>query len=188
MLFTFKEYGKFAEITGYNNIKFALVEEFLKLNRKENQKNLDIQFFDAQLIATREHLYFAVLNSLQAFKNKTNISKSPAMETMLFASAQRQIQRAIQRCGIKPESASMAVVIIGEDPMQIEAALETITRCVGGKPDEKVLELSKVKEKRIREAFEISQEELNTVLKKENHFEAVVNLVIERVALLSTQL
>jgi len=188
MLFDLKEYGKFAEITGYNKIKFSQIEEFLKANRKEKLKNIDLQFFDAQLIASQEHLYFAVLNALLAFKNKTNISKSMAMETILYASAQRQIQKAIQRSGIKPESASMAVVIIGENPTQIETLLDAITKCVGEEPDGKVLEMSKAKEKRIIETFEISKREINTVLKDENHFEAVVNLVIERVALLATQL
>ena len=124
MLQYLKEYGKYVEITGYQNIEFDKAEAFLKANRKQTQQNVDIQFFDAELIATQEHLYFAVLNALQAFKNKTNLSKSPAMETMLYASAQRQIQKAIERCGIKPQTKNMAVVIIGDDPKQIENALE----------------------------------------------------------------
>ena len=49
------------------------------------------------------------------------------METMLYASAQRQIQKAIQRCGIKPETTNMAVIIIGEDPTQLKTMLEAIS-------------------------------------------------------------
>ncbi len=188
MLYYLKEYGKCTEITGYRNIKFAKAEEFLKANRKETQANVDLQFFDAQLIATQEHLYFAVLNALQAFQNKTNISKSLAMETMLYASAQRQIQKAIQRCGIKPETTSMAVIIIGEDQTQIKTMLEAISTHVGVEPDEKVLEISKFKEHKIIETFQITDEELKAVMKNENRTEAVVNLVIERTALLATQL
>ena len=176
------------EITGYRNIKFAKAEDFLKANRKETQENVDLQFFDAELIATQEHLYFAVLNALQAFRNKTNISKSLAMETMLYASAQRQIQKAIQRCGIKPETTNMAVIIIGEDQTQLKTMLEAITACVGVEPDEKVLEMSKFKEQKINETFQITDEEIKTVMKNGNRAEAVVNLVIERVALLATQL
>ena len=101
---------------------------FLKTNRKQTSQNVDIQFFDAELIATQEHLYFAVLNALQAFKNKTNLSKSLAMETMLYASAQRQIQKAIIRTGIKPQTHKMALVIVGDDPKQIETALEASNR------------------------------------------------------------
>jgi tRNA threonylcarbamoyladenosine modification (KEOPS) complex Cgi121 subunit len=188
MLHYLKEYAKYAEITGYRNIKFAKAEEFLKTNRKEIQQNTHTQFFDAELIATQEHLYFAVLNALQAFQNKTNISKRQAMETMLYASAQRQIQKAIQRCGIKPETTSMAVIIIGENPTQLKTVLQAITASVGVEPDEKVLEMSKVKEKKVIETFQITDEELKTVMKNENRQEALVNLIIERVALLVTQL
>src|SRR5208337_1980147 len=160
MLYYLKEYGKYAEITGYKNIKFARAEEFLKANRKGTQENVDLQFFDAQLIATQEHLYFATLNALQAFRNKTNISKSLAMETMLYASAQRQIQKAIQRCGIKPETTRMAVIIIGEDPTQLKTMLQAISTCVGVESDEKVLEMSKFKEHKIIETFQITDQEL----------------------------
>ena len=108
MLQYIKEHDKYVEITGYRSIAFDKAEAFLKANRKQTQ-NVDIQFFDAELIATQEHLYFAILNALQAFKNKTNHSKSLAMETILYASAQLQIQKAIERSGIKPKTKNMAV-------------------------------------------------------------------------------
>ena len=187
MLQYIKEYGKYVEITGYQGVAFDKAEAFLKANRKQTRQNVDIQFFDAQLIASQEHLYFAVLNALQAFKNKTNLSKSPAMETILYASAQRQIQRAIERCGIKPQTKSMALIIIGEDPKQIQNALQAVTKSVGSEPDESVLEMAKNKEAKIKKAFEITDEELKT-LENGNQQKAIVNLVIERVALLATQL
>ena len=76
MLQYIEEFGKYVEITGYQNIAFDVAEAFLKANRKQTRQNVDIQFFDAELIATQEHLYFAVLNALQAFKNKTNLQKA----------------------------------------------------------------------------------------------------------------
>lgn len=188
MLHCLVEYGKWVEITGYQNIAFAKVEEFLKNNRKETNQTNDIQFFDAQLIATHEHLYFAALNALQAFQNKTNVSKSPAMETMLFASAQRQIQKAIQSSGIKPQTTNMAVVIIGESKTQIQNLIESVTACVGAKPDERVLEISGSKEHKIKEAYQIADMEIRTIMKNGEEKKAIVDLVIERLALLSTQL
>lgn len=187
MQYHMEEYGKYIEITGYRNIAFALAEKFLKENRKK-PRTADIQFFEADLIATQEHLYFAALNALQAFKGKTNISKSPAMETMLYASAQRQIVKAIERCGIKPQTTGMAVVIIGDDQKQIGTLLKAVTKCVGVEPDETVLEMTTTKEEKIKKAFEITEEELKTVSKDGDHEKAIVNLVIERVALLATQL
>lgn len=188
MLYHFKEYAKYVEITGYKNVRFSLAEEFLKANRKETQQNSHTQFFNAQLIATQQHLYFAVLNALEAFKNKTNISKSLAMETMLYASAQRQIQKAIQRLGIRKECADLAVVIIGESPAEIRTVLQAVTAHVCAQPDESVLEMSIGKAKKIQEAFGIKDEEVKTVMKNDDHEEAVVNLIIERAALLATQL
>lgn len=187
MLQHIEEFGKYVEITGYKNIAFDKAEAFLKANRKQTRQNIDIQFFDADLIATQEHLYFAVLNALQAFKNKTNLSKTPAMETILYASAQRQIQKAIERCGIKTQTKSMAMIIIGDDPKQIENALEEVTKSVGSDPDAAVLEMTKNKETKIKKAFEITDQELKTV-ENSRPEKAIVNLVIERVALLATQL
>jgi hypothetical protein len=51
-----------------------------------------------------------------------------------------------------------------------------------------VLELTKEKTHNIRKAFEISANELEAVIKKRNANNALVNLVIEKIALLSTQL
>jgi len=187
MLQYLKEYNKYVEITGYHGIAFDKAEIFLKTNRKQTRQNIDIQFFEAELIATQEHLYFAVLNALQAFKNKTNLSKSLAMETMLYASAQRQIQKAIIRAGIKTQTHNMAIVIVGDDPKQIETALEAVTKSVGIEPDESVLDLTKNKEAKIKKTFEITEEELK-VLENGNQKKAITNIVIERVALLSTQL
>ena len=188
MLCYIEEYGEYVEITGYRNVKFDRAEEFLKTSRKQTQQSVCFQFFNAELIATCEHLYFAVLNALRAFQDKTNISKSLAMETMLYASAQRQIQKAIQRCGIKQEAASMAVVIIGERPREIDNLLQAVTVHVGAELDEGVLEVTRLKEKKIKEVFRITDEELRAVVKDGDWEGAIVNLIIERVALLATQL
>jgi len=187
MLCLIEEYGRYLELTGYRNVEFKLAEAFLKANRRQTLRQVDIQFFDAQLIATVDHLYFASLNAIQALKNRTNISKSAAMETMLYASAERQIKNAINLIGIKPETDDIAVTIIGEDPKQIVTLLEELTECVGRKPDFAVLDLTKEKQEKICKAFEITDEELK-ISTKDNAEKAIVDLVIERVALLATQL
>jgi tRNA threonylcarbamoyladenosine modification (KEOPS) complex Cgi121 subunit len=187
MLHCIREYGVYAEITGFKNTKFRDAEAFLKAHRKENG-GIELQFFDAGLIATSRHLYFAVLNAVQAFHNRTNISKSLAVETMLYASAQRQIQKAIRLCGIKPQTQNMAVVIIGENPAEIKPALEGVKACVGAETDEAVLEMTGDKLENIKIAFQIKAQEIASVMKGGDVDAAVVSLVVERVALLATQL
>ncbi len=187
MLYHLEDYGKWVEITGYNNVSFLAVEQFLKSNRKQNAQ-VDLQFFDAQLIATQEHLYFAVLNALQAHKNKTNISKSTAMEVMLYASAVRQIQKAIQRLGVKPASTSMAAVIVGDDPERIQLMLKEVSKCVGAEPNERVLELTEGKVELIKATFGLMDEEIKIATKNGDLSKAIVDLVVEQVAVLATQL
>jgi len=186
MLHQIKEFGAYAEITGFRDAKFSDAETFLKECRKKT-RSIDLQFYDADLIATQEHLYFAALNALQAFNNKTNVAKSLAVETMLYASAQRQIQRAIQRCGIKPQTQNMAVTIIGENLVKIQELLKEICVHVKVKPDETVLEMTKVKLEKIKATFQIKDEEIKSVISGGDLEAAVVGLVVERAALLATQ-
>jgi len=187
MLHYLREFGQYVEITGYRNVSFLKAETYLKATRKQTQTNLSIQFFDADTVATQEHLYFASLSALNAFKNKTNHSKSPAMETILYAAVQRQIKRAIDRSGIKPQTANMAVVIFGDDPGQVESSLGDISKCVGREPDESVLGITCDKEKKIKLIFQITNEELRTI-ESDVEKDSLTSLVIERVALFSTQL
>jgi len=188
MLKYIAEAGKHVEITGFRNVGIKNAEEFVKATCKETPKSVWVQFFDAELVATWQHLYFAALNALLAFKNESNISKSVAMETMLYASAQRQIRKAIDHIGVKCKSANVAVIIIGENAESVKAFLSAVSKRVGKEPDDTVLEISSTKAQDIRKAFGVTETELETTMRKSSKEQALVDLVIERMALLSTQL
>jgi tRNA threonylcarbamoyladenosine modification (KEOPS) complex Cgi121 subunit len=132
-------------------------------------------------------LYFAALNALTVLRNKENISRSLAMEIMLYASAQHQIRRATEIIGIDPKTAEVAVLIIGEGPRIVETALVKIAEGINGKEDEAVLELTKEKTLKIKKTFEISETELRTASRRLGPEQALTELVIERMALLSTE-
>ena len=182
-----EDFGKYLIITGFKNVKIGDAEEFLKIINKEKPSGVGIQFFEAKLIATWQHLYFAAINALTAFKNKENISKSLAMETLLYASAQRQIRKATEIMGIKHETSEMAVLIIGEKSNLVESALQMVLRHINAERDETVLDLSRRKKELIKKVFEISELELKTVMEKDGLEDALTRLVIERMALLATQ-
>jgi KEOPS complex subunit Cgi121 len=183
-----EEHGMYAEITGLRNVQVENPEELLRTMRSGKQANVSVQFFNAQLIATWEHVYFAVLNALTAFRTKRNVSKNLAVEVMLYASAQRQIRKAIELVGVKPGCGNVAVLIIAENPEAVKTAVSAVSRLFGRKPDEHVLELSTAKAQEIRKAFTITEKELAVVTKKGDEERALVDLVIERMALLSTKL
>lgn len=187
MLRYLKEFGEYIIITGFSDVKIQDAESFLQVTRRE-QQDAAVQFFDAELVATWQHLYFAAVNALTAFKNKSNISKRLAVEVMLYASAQRQIRKAIVLVGVKRSSANVAVVIIGEKIDIVTAVLSSVSKRFGSEPDEAVLALSKDKIQRVRRAFRISDCEIETVVKSGAVQQALIDLVCERIALLSTQL
>jgi KEOPS complex subunit Cgi121 len=186
MLKQITEYNKYIEITGFRNIKIENTPAFLSVLHKLLPGDIEIQFSDANFVASWEHLYFAIVNALMAFKNKRNISKSLTVETVLYASAQRQIKKAIEIIGVKPITRNVAMIIISENTNSIKAGLSVVVQHLGMQPDETVLELSKTKIQLLRNAFDISDTELETATGDSDA--ALVNLVIERVALLSTQI
>ena len=110
------------------------------------------------------------------------------MEVMLYASAQRQIRKAIGFLGVKRGVSNVGVVVIGEEPAQVQAAVSAVQKRFGKEPDETVMQLSDNKIDRIRAAFGISDKEVKAILGKSSLEQAVVSLVVERMALLSTQL
>lgn len=183
-----REYGKSVVITGFRDIEIDDLELWIKNVQTENVHGVAVQFFNANIVATWEHLYFAALNALTAFATHRKLSRNLAMETMLYASAQRQIRKAIELIGVKRGTANIAVTIICDNMSQVEKALFTIQKRLGKKPDDSVLELSKSKIEHVRKAFGISDNEIKAVMEKCRIERALVNLVVERVALLSTQL
>lgn len=187
MLKHIEEFGKYVAITGFRNAKIRDVEEFFKIIRREKPSNVEIQFFDAELVATWQHLYFAVLNALTAFKNKRNISKSLTMEIMIYASAQHQIRKAMELLGVKLTTSKIAVLIIGEKPEDVKSALSVVSKLVNAQQDDKVLEMPREKAKTIQNTFGISDLELKTVMKGNNLEKTLTDLVIERMALLAIQ-
>ncbi len=188
MLKHIEEHNKYLEISGFRGVKINDAKVFLETVHRKLPPDCEIQLFDADLVATWQHLYFAVLNALVAFKTKRNLSNSLAVETVLYASAQRQIAKAISKIGVKPDSANVAVTVLSGNAGLTAVGVETLARMLGVSPDESVLELSKKKTKRLRQLFDISGEELELVSGSESVEQGLAEAIIERVALLSTKL
>jgi KEOPS complex subunit Cgi121 len=179
--------NKYVAIAGFRNVKIKDVNYFLECVRREVDE-AHVQFFDAKLVASQQHLYFAALNALKAFEKKLNISNSPAIEVLLYASAQRQIRKAVNMLGIKPHSSQVAVLIIAETKRGADIALEAVSKLISGERDDCVLELTDEKFEGVKTLFDVSDLEVEAKLRKEGlEREALVDLVIEHVALLATQ-
>jgi KEOPS complex subunit Cgi121 len=176
-------FGKFIAIAGFRDVTIRNINNFLDFNQKKDSET--IQFFDADLIAGPEHLFFAAINALNTFRRKINISKTMTIETLLFASAQRQIKKAINILGIKSTSSRLAVLIIDKKQQNISKTLEFLSDLIPGQRDDRVLELNDEKFGRIKKMFDISDLELSSKLRKIGlERDALIDLVFEHIALL----
>ena len=180
-------YNGYIAIAGFKNVKIKDVNGFLEHARKE-AREAHVQFFDAKLIAGQQHLYFAALNALKAFERKSSISSSLAIEALLYASAQRQIRKAVDMLGIKQDSSQVAVLTIAKHEQGIDDCLKIVSRLMSGERDDGVLKLTDKKIEDIKKLFGISDLEIEAKLRRKGlEREALVDLVIEHVALLAIQ-
>jgi len=182
------DFNMYVAIAGFRNAKIDDIDRFFDDVKKELTNVPAVQFFDAKLVATWQHLYFAALNALTVFSNNTNISNSLAIETLLYASAQRQIRKAAETIGVKSTTSDVAVLVIAENENSVNNALKTIQKLIFGKRDDSVTEINQEKFDTIKRFFGISDVELTATLKRKGlEKEALVDLVIEHCALLATR-
>jgi KEOPS complex subunit Cgi121 len=136
------------------------------LGRLKSVKGGRVLALDAGMVCGREHLESAVEHALRAFDRGTNSANDIMMETMLYASGERQISKAREKMSLKEGSESVALVLFGahKDEALLVSELEE---------DESVLEC-KV-DKLVR--FGIEPQELDAVPPGK-----AKDLVLERVA------
>ncbi|MHA1903939.1 MAG: KEOPS complex subunit Cgi121 [Candidatus Thorarchaeota archaeon] len=100
--------------------------EIIKLALTNEKNILAIQFLDSSLVVDADHLLFAAQNAINAWRGRYAITRELGLELMVYASAQRQIDRAIEAMGIKNELVSLALVIVGTDRVSVETQLNHI--------------------------------------------------------------
>lgn len=181
------EFSKHIATAGFKNVKVIDVDRFF-LDVKKRAGEACVQFFDADSIAGADHLRFAAINALTAFKSKLNISNSVAMETLLYASAQHQIKDSLKLLGISSKSSHVAVLILTKTQEQASTVFNSVSELLKGKRDDSVIEFTDEKIDRIKKIFGISQSEIEARTEsKLGEKEALTDLVIEHMALLATE-
>ncbi len=144
------------------------IEEFLqKLKKISKEKNLILQALDADKIAGKEHIRFAVEKAINSFKTGTNIANDLSKEIMLYAAGTRQINKAV-KLGIHKGENNIVLVAVGE--VQLSGFDEIRSA--------DVLAYNASKREQLMKAFGITNEELEAVGE-----EKLPELVLERVAL-----
>ena len=145
------------------------IEIFL-IRIREIGKRTDtvIVALDADKLAGKEHLMFAIEKAENSFKTGKNIANDIGKEIMLYASGTRQINRAM-KIGVHNGNNNIALVAIG-DHIDL-SVFDEITH-------KDVLQYEGSKNRALMDIFNITEEEINAV-----GVERIPELVLERVAL-----
>ena len=110
------------------------------------------------------------------------------METLLYASAQRQIKEAVKMIGIKPNTSRVAILVLTENRDQASTVLKAVSKLLGGRRDDSVVDLTDDKMTDLKRLFAISNVELEAKKDRSDaERQALTDLVIEHIALLVTQ-
>lgn len=139
------------------------------------------QVFDADNVAGWEHLFFAAVNAVKAIEAGSAISRSLAIEVLLYASCQDQISRALDVAGISPSTERVALLVLASGKEAAEGAFGRASEALGV-ADDSILELAAEKTDRIKKTFGVTDPELEAVGGPE--VEALTRLLVERGALL----
>ena len=158
-------------ISGIVNIED--VESFLKmLGEVAKKHNVIIQVLDADQIANKEHLHFAVEKAKKAMHEGRNIAKDLGIEILLYASGKRQIERAMSM-GVHSGKNDVAIVVIGDDTTGAITEMKAIVH------EAPVLDYTERKKRKLIKTFGITEAEIRAVGE-----DKIPELVLERVALL----
>mgnify|MGYP005832384173 CR=1 FL=1 len=133
-----------------------------------------VQAVNADLVAGRGHIEFAVNKAIGSFEQKRNLARDMGMEIMLYLRGRRQIERALD-FGVKNGMNNVAILIIGDSAdcalPRVRAMLESV--------DESVIDYTPVKDNALMRLFEITPAEIEIV-----GSDRIPMLVRERSALL----
>jgi KEOPS complex subunit Cgi121 len=156
--------------------KIQDINSFLKrIIILSNRYDMVIQVVNADFVYGKDHLFSAVEHAIRSFKNRVNSLNSLSLEMLLYASVERQIQKAIEKIGIKNGNQKIAFIFIKENNRKIsDDEVEHVLSSLNLKRDDKVLEGDVDTLKR----FGITEDELSTIPESKYG-----DLLLEKVAL-----
>jgi KEOPS complex subunit Cgi121 len=180
-----KENTLFVGIGELRNETKKKKDELIALSSTLTRESTVVQFFAPSLIAGPMHLLSAAQNAINAVRGDYAISRSLNVEVIVYASAQRQIERAFETMGVEDNLETIAVVIINKSKDAVQDCFKLLFTEIGH-DIEPAFNHDKGQIIQIMEAFEVSDTELRTFTDSENLDEiqnALVRCIVSRVSM-----
>jgi tRNA threonylcarbamoyladenosine modification (KEOPS) complex Cgi121 subunit len=165
-------------------------------------KDSVVQFFKNNYVLGKKHVFLACYFTQKAFYQKYNISNSKNIELLLYLSAKRQIKSGIDTYGISVDdlkSSKLTYCIMSPNDNLTAINKEICKLLNAGKIELDIDSIDTKKWELIKEFFEISNDQINIILKSIGKTEvrepndltlkilALLDLICEKMALLSIE-
>jgi len=186
MIKSLEEYDQIILIEGLFSKKNIEYDELMQTLERESS-DIVIQLLDGYRVLGRDHILFAVLNALKGKKNNKMISDDLPMEILVYASAQRQINKSIEISGVRKNSRRIVLVALSKSEKKLNNLLEAISKIKDLSIDNSLFNLwNQEIAVTIKNIFKISNSEFES-FKRTNYSEKKIfeELIIEKMALLS---
>jgi tRNA threonylcarbamoyladenosine modification (KEOPS) complex Cgi121 subunit len=186
-LYEYEDRSEVIGIAEIHNSKNLTQQELVQIAASLSEDSLTVQLLNALLIADEVHLLSAAQNAINAQHGKYMLSRSLDVEIIVFASAQRQIGRALDALGVYDGIDNIAVVVVGPDSTSVKDAVGEIVKQVGGE----VVPPFKATKKRleqIKRHYQITDKEIDAIEGSEatdSRMSALARCVASRVALVA---
>ncbi len=154
--------GRIIGIAEFHNSTNLKQKELIQIAESLSSEILTVQLLNGLLIADEIHLLSAAQNAINAQQGEYMLSRSLDVEILVFASAQRQIGKAIDALGVYDGLDEIAAVVIGLDEGSVEKVIHDLTKRIG----KEIIPSFPIMEERIaliKNHYEISDKEINTV-------------------------
>lgn len=151
------------------------VENIDHLMKKLRNKPQPIQVIRADTVAGEQHLKFAIKKAKKSYQ-KNPIADSLEIEILLHVAGTRQINKAIQKAGIREGKNKVAIIF----PKKINE--QELVNEINLRRDDSVLEYTKDKIPHLKKTHNITQKEIEAVGEEKTPL-----LVRENVALLDLE-
>jgi len=141
------------------------------------------QIFDAEPVISLRQIHAAAVAAYLSFKAGVNISKRLEIEFLLRLAADTQIDRALEKIGIKPNSREVGFCIFADSKERAVEVGRVALRALGG---EALTDVELGVEDRMRSAlrfYGIDESELRNV-QADSRLQAALLLILERIATL----
>jgi tRNA threonylcarbamoyladenosine modification (KEOPS) complex Cgi121 subunit len=145
-----------------------------------------IQFVDLDKTVGHRHILLATYNALKSYSLERMISRSLAVEILLYISAERQITDAFARIGVNTATKRIGIIATSSSDEIFPLIKEHLAKSFDEDCNDELLdEWTEERCERVRETFGLSDKEIATVTRRgDSNQQSIQRLTIEKSALL----